>query len=436
MAAEEFIGLDDHGLVETVALYNGSPPPLIDDREPDSWTPVDLNTLPATPPVQPTLGDVGIVYPGKRHVFSGAPESAKTLAAYAILIRIVRAGQIGVLIDFEMGGWDARSRLQELGATHDEISRIRYLEPDAPATLDRIQPLIAERPQLVVIDAAAGAYSVQGLDDNKRGDVELWSRMYVHGFWRAGIATILIDHVVKNTENRGKFSIGSERKLGGADVHLGFETITPISRGTAGHYKIVTHKDRGGYLQRGKLADLELASHPETHQITWEFKPAEHAPDDAPFRPTTLMERISAWLQFQPDPVSRKVVEDAIKGKSNNAKRTAMDTLVREGFASESVGPRGAKLIQHVRVYKHDDPACNPETNGSQSVDNSLFTTSPDLAPTSPGEETLTSPTSPLPTGARRESGWLDDLDLAQAPPPDDDELDRLAEVQAENDER
>ena len=39
-----------------------------------------------------TLGGIGLVYPGKRHVFSGPPESAKTLAAYAIALAEVRAG--------------------------------------------------------------------------------------------------------------------------------------------------------------------------------------------------------------------------------------------------------------------------------------------------------------------------------------------------------
>lgn len=409
------------------AHTNGAAP------DPDSWTPTNLNTLPDKPPVQPTLGGIGIVYPGKRHVFSGAPESAKTLAGYAILIQVVRAPATAVLIDFEMGGYDARARLRELGATTDEISRIHYLEPEQPATPPRINNLIKLAPSLVLIDAAAGAYDIQGLDDNQRKDVEKWASIYVRGFWRAGIATILIDHVVKNSENRGRFSIGSERKLGGADVHLGFETITPISRGTNGLYKIVTHKDRGGYLQRGALANLELVSHPDTHQISWTFKAAEHTPEDAPFRPTTLMERISHWLQLQTEPVPRKAVEDGVKGKSNQAKKTAIDVLVREGFATETTGPRGAKLVQHVRVYKHDDPDCNPEIEVGTQTKINIFATSPDVPPTSPGEEHFDLPHLAPPTRARggqagqsdettspdpSDHSWLDEL----APDPDDDD--------------
>ena len=47
---------------------------------------------------------------------------------------------------------------------------------------------------------------------------------------------------------RGAFAIGSERKVGGVDVHLCFEVVLPIKRGGRGLYKIVTHKDRLGRL--------------------------------------------------------------------------------------------------------------------------------------------------------------------------------------------
>jgi hypothetical protein len=207
-----------------------APPPA--PEEIDTWAPIDLTTLPDEPPVQPTLGKngVGILYPGKRHVFSGPPESAKTIAAYALSIQVIRDGGNVILIDFEMGSYDARRRLYDLGATTDELQRgLHYIAPNDPATTDRIQRLIDLQPRLVTIDAAAGAYDLEGLDDNKSQDVEKLARLYVTAFWKAGIATLFVDHVVKNSEQRGNYAIGSERKLGGADAHIGFETIQPIS---------------------------------------------------------------------------------------------------------------------------------------------------------------------------------------------------------------
>lgn len=329
----------------------------------DSWTPTNLNALADKPPVQPTLGSVGIVYPGKRHVFSGPPESAKTLIAYVVLIQVVRQNGPGILIDFEMGGYDARSRLRELGATNTDIDRIHYLEPDEPGSPDRISRLIQLKPSVVVIDAAAGAYSLQGLDDNKRADVETFARLYVGAFWRNGIATIVVDHVVKDRETRGSYAIGSERKLGGADIHLGFETVTPISRGTTGRYKIITHKDRGGWLKRGRLADVELSSDPESHQIAWTLTRPE-GPDTAPggehFRPTHLMEKVSILLEASKEPLSRNEVYSQIGGTKKWV-LGAITALVIEGFAAESDGAHRAKPVHSIRQYRENDAECNPE---------------------------------------------------------------------------
>jgi hypothetical protein len=332
-----------------------APPPA--PEELDTWAPIDLTTLPDEPPVQPTLGKngVGLLYPGKRHVFSGPPESAKTIAAYALSIQVIRDGGNVILIDFEMGGYDARRRLYDLGATTDELRQLHYIAPNDPATTDRIQRLIDLQPRLVTIDAAAGAYDLEGLDDNKRQDVEKLSRLYVTAFWKAGIATLFVDHVVKNSEQRGNYAIGSERKLGGADAHIGFETIQPISRGTKGLYKIIVRKDRGGYLKHGHYATLDLSSDPDTHAITWQFKPAENETADAGyFRPTHLMEKVSVWLELQTEPATRAEVVDGLGGRKAFILK-AITALVQESYAVETDGPQRSKLISTLRPYREAD---------------------------------------------------------------------------------
>ncbi len=334
------------------------------EPERDSWVPLNLNDLPETPPVKPDLGGTNLVYPGKRHVFSGPPESAKTLAAYCILIQIARGGGNGILIDFEMGGYDARKRLTELGATRGEIDRILYIEPEVPANVARIRPLIELNPQLVVIDAGAGVYALEGLDDNKRGDVEKVASIYIKSFWRAMISTILIDHVVKDNEARGRFVIGSERKLGGADVHLGFETMKEISRGTAGKYKITTHKDRGGYLKRGYLADLNLDSDPQTHNIAWSFtEPVIVTDDHGEMRPSIKMEQISNKLTGLTERLTVNEVKDLIGGNRKMAGR-AINLMVNEGYLDAEDGPRGSKHLLLTRPYSADsDPLMGDDSD-------------------------------------------------------------------------
>ena len=123
-----------------------------------SWDVINLAKIAERELLQPSLGGVGLVYPGKRHVFSGPPESAKTLAAYVIALAVVHTGGSVVLIDFEMGPFDARDRLRELGATETDFELLHYVEPETPATKQTMDALLAWKPSLVIVDAAAGAY--------------------------------------------------------------------------------------------------------------------------------------------------------------------------------------------------------------------------------------------------------------------------------------
>jgi hypothetical protein len=214
-----------------------------------------------------------------------------------------------------MGQWDARDRLREMGATDDELGHVFYIEPETPASKEIVEDLVTTWTfSLVVIDAAAGAYSLQALDDNKRADVETFARIYVHSFWLREVATIVVDHVTKKANSRGAFAIGSERKVGGADVHLGFEIALPIKRGGRGLYKIVTHKDRFGHLNRPRAADLELRSDPDTHAISWTFRQPEPTTETTAWQPTHLMEKVSRFLEKQADEVTRGRVETASSG--------------------------------------------------------------------------------------------------------------------------
>ena len=346
-----------------VHSQNGAHP----EEEADSWTPRNLAEMEDSPPVQPTLGHVGFLYPGRRHVFSGPQESAKTLAAYVVGLSVVRTGRSVVLIDFEMGPWEAKTRLRELGANDEELGGFLYVEPERPATQSAVAGLVDAEPGLAILDAAAGAFSLEGYDDNSRKDVERWANAWVTPFWKAGIATIVLDHVTKNAETRGNYAIGSERKVGGADVHLGFSVVHPIKRGGTGVYKITTHKDRGGYLKRGVLCEFDLTSDAETHAITWQFKAAATSDKEHPFRPTVKMEQASKWLEKQlEERVPMSHIEKGVGG-DRDAGRLAIQILVDEGNFREEAGPRNARLMTLVRPYReaYDDlSATSPHFSG------------------------------------------------------------------------
>ncbi len=316
-----------------------------------SWEPINLTASEFDKPsLPPSL--CGLVYAGKRHVLSGPPEALKTLLVLILALEHMRAGGTIAFVDFESGPAETRRLLEDLGATRDEVASVFYFEPDGPPATEDIERIVNEGVTLVVIDAAAGAYDVSELDDNKRADAERFAAAWIRPLWQRGVTTIVIDHVTKNTGTRGRFAIGSERKLGQADVHLGLHAVKQLSRGTTGLVTVHTHKDRPGHLTRPKAAEVELQSAPESHRITWTIRPAnEHSSEDGGWRPTVLMERVSLYLEQQTDAVSRNNVEKNVKGTGEYL-RVAMDVLVAEGYAAETRGPRDARELQSLRTFR------------------------------------------------------------------------------------
>ncbi len=325
--------------------------------ESNSWKPINLALIADKPPLEPTIGNSRLVYPGTRHIFSGEPETCKTIAAYTTALEEVRAGGRVLIADFEMGPDMAKQRLRELGATDDELGALLYVEPDRPPTKADYADLIEGGLRLGIFDSAAGAYDVADLDDNKRRDAERFAALFIRPLWQANIATIALDHVTKAKETRGRYSIGSERKLGGSDVHLGFETVKPFYRGSKGIVKILVHKDRPAYLRRPHVADLHLTSDPKTYAITWTFKAVSAGSSGSTdeWKPTHLMERVSRYLESQPEAVSRNEIDRDVSGKRGYL-LSATDHLIADGYAQEHDGPRGARLVSSIGNYRDTIP--------------------------------------------------------------------------------
>jgi hypothetical protein len=341
------------------SLFYGDDEPLevpADIRPATSWARINIaDDRYAVPPAPPCWE---LLYRKKRHALSGPPESAKTMIALILLLTAMRAGATVAIIDFELGPEAIRLLLVELGATLEEIAAIYYVEPETEPGADEIAALVEAGVDLMLIDALAGAYDVSGLDDGKRKDVEKWQNIWSKPLYQRGIATLAIDHVTKSTETRGNFSIGSERKLGGVDIHLGLEVVRPLARGIDGLFKASIKKDRPGFLRADGVREIELRSDPDTHVITWEIRTTGSTSTGDHWQPTFLMERVSAYLEKQTgEPASRNEVEKNCKGKSRDHIRKAIDALVATGYVTEERGARNARMLTLVKPYIAEDDA-------------------------------------------------------------------------------
>ena len=366
--------LDDDEVVqiaESIARYTPAPLPsqngaLPDEEEPGipdilaphSWHPIDLIATAAEPPEPPTISN--LVYPGRRHLFSGEPESLKSWAAMILCAEQIRQGHTTAYIDFEMGGRETLSRLRDLGLTDQELTEsFLYISPDEkfedPEILADTDALLQERhPTLIILDAFTGALGVHQLDPNKSVDIEHFYRNVIDPLRRHGAAVVVLDHLPKDPTNRGRFAIGSERKVGAAEVHLGFEAITPFGRGRVGMVKITTHKDRPGHLNRPRAAELELRSDPTDHHVTWTLTHPDPLEPGEPFRPTHLMEKISRYQELHGQPSSLTHIEENVTGRGEFL-RKALDQLATEGYLREDAGPRNSRLFTSVKPYREDD---------------------------------------------------------------------------------
>jgi hypothetical protein len=326
-----------------------------------SWERIDLSDQKyAEPSEAPVTCD--LIYRRKRHSLSGPPEVLKTLTALIFGLEHQRAGHGNfAFIDFENGAASIRLLLHDLGASEEEIAAVYYVAPDEAPSEANIKAIKAAGVTLAIIDSAAGAYDASGFDDNSRADVEKFSGSWITPLWKLAIATILLDHVVKNAEARGSYAIGSERKLGTVDVALGFHSIKKLGRGGTGLIRIDTNKDRPGHLPRPHAAELELHSDPETHRITWTFRtPVEAGPERDTWRPDVLIGRVREYLARNTDPISRSALANAVKGKREYVLQ-AIDCLIEDG----DLEPSGKKLVPVPRNVPGTFPL--DEGNGKRS---------------------------------------------------------------------
>jgi hypothetical protein len=333
-----------------------------------SWQPVNLSALGDDPPPEPSIS--GLVYPGSLALVYGEPEATKSWLCLVLALEQVRAGRYVVFVDLETSARLIHSRLVDLGATDEELGRVQYIAPAEPISdraiyADVVAMLATSEPSLVVVDAMAGALALHGFDGNSNSDVEALYSVTLAPFRAAGAAVVVVDHVTKDRETRGRWPIGAQRKLGGADVGILVEPVSAFSRGGSGLARLRVQKDRHGALARPYAAELELTSDPDTGAISWAIRPAQHQAEEHGdgWKPTVLMERVYRHLKERGEPVSRTAIAREVGGSKEYVLQ-AIDCLISEETIKEKAGARGARL------YSISDPS-DPSATRSETGDTS-----------------------------------------------------------------
>ncbi len=341
---------------------------LVEAEQPaaPSWAPEDLSGHldgthePVVPSRLPRTDGQCLLYAGKVNGVHGESESGKSLLLHAESARLLRLGEHVVIVDYESTAATVVPRLLLMGTPPDAVREgLRYVRPQRspldPAEQGAWQELLSRPAALVVLDGVTEALATMGRSTLDNDEITGWMQQVPRQLaQRTGAAVVLVDHVTKSTEGRGRFAIGAQAKMSTLDgASYSVEVVQPLGRGLRGSLRLWVGKDREGavrpYCGRFSSSDrTQLAAtvvvDSTAGPITVDLQP----PDELigctrrPFRPTCLMEQISRAIEATPDLTSNALVKesDLVKGKGA-AKRTALNLLVAEGFVERTPHGQG-----------------------------------------------------------------------------------------------
>jgi AAA domain len=241
--------------------------PLTPERTDTGWERVDLFGWLSgeRPDDSPKLGfrsdGIPLLYPGRVHAFNGEPESGKSWIAQFVCAQELAAGHKVLILDFEDGPGALVDRMVAMGVQKRHLIRSLHYHQiaqpwsgEAAEVFDRMAR-DAEF-TLVVVDGVTEAMSACGLSPSDNGEVARWWSMIPRRLSRTGAAVVIIDHVTKDREARGRWALGAQHKMAALDGGaFTIEAKVPFGRGKRGVATMLIKKDRPGWLRQSALGD-------------------------------------------------------------------------------------------------------------------------------------------------------------------------------------
>lgn len=333
-----------------------------------------------------------LVYAGKMHVFQAEPSSGKTWLALLAALEVLNLGGAVGYIDYEDTAKGIIGRLLALGAEPSIVrDRFGYIQPVGPfganerieleALLDRLNP------DLVVIDGVGEALARDGYQEDRAAEVLAWIEKVPRWISRTGAAVIMLDHVVKDREQQGRWARGSGAKLGAVDgASYQIKTARSFSRHRDGVLKLVIAKDKPGGV--GSIGETAAVAHIEPKAdgarvvVRLDVDTGELTTGDT-WKPTGLMRKVSEELEGSRTPLTATALKSLIPSDKPKIVSQAIARLILEGFIVEQRSGRST-VLRLVKPYAGEgtdrppppepdaeldfDPSIDPETGDPYEV--------------------------------------------------------------------
>lgn len=235
-----------------------------------SWAPVDLGPYldgSYTPPAASLLvrsDGQGLLYPGLTHSLHGESESGKSWVALWEISRLIKAEQHCAMVDFESDPGQVATRLRILG-TPAELIKIyfQYRRPERspagdPGEIEAWHQMLGSRYVLLVIDGVTDAMGMFGKASKDNDDAAAFAKLLPRQIAdRTGAAVLMIDHVTKDKDSRGRFALGGQAKMASlTGAAYTIDVREPLGEGLRGVLELRVAKDRPGRVrgQAGRMA--------------------------------------------------------------------------------------------------------------------------------------------------------------------------------------
>lgn len=287
----------------------------------------------------------GLIYEGKVHSIYGESESGKSWIVQIATAELLKQDKKVTYIDFESDPNDIVGRLKALGVSRANLLQyFTYIRPDAVRQHDDPywnQLLEPDNATLVVIDGVTESLTIFNAESKDNDAITKWMRVFPRAISKAsGSAVILVDHVTKNSESRGRFAIGGQAKLATVDgaAYIA-EPLEALAPGKTGSLTLRVTKDRPGFVrkvagmwrksdrtQEAAIFTIDSTRPLMQYVIGVPKGDDEVEADNIRYKRFEIME----FIHSNPG-CSRRDITAGVKG-DDKAKKDRTDLLVDEGF--------------------------------------------------------------------------------------------------------
>jgi hypothetical protein len=343
--------------------------------------------LPPTPTVFQREDRQGLFYRGAVNDLHGEPGCGKSMIAQIATAQELKADRDVIYIDYEDSARNVVKRLLLLGVSGEQIiGHLHYVRPSAkpssPTSLGGWRETLdyADTATLAIIDGVTSCLAYAGLDSNSGDDIAAWYNTMPRLISACGPAVVLIDHVVKSKDNRGRYAGGSMQKLALIDgISYSVDMTKPVGKGVRGTIVIKSGKDRiseieehcavswssnGSHLREAARIEID-STDPKLMRVTIarpNMMPSDETTRQRGLeRPTGLMEKISRIIENAPEEPNQTEIIELLKDDGSSARKTtvltAINRLLEGEWISNRSGRNNRNIYASVRPYRQmDDP--------------------------------------------------------------------------------